>query len=101
MVTTVSFIRGAAFVGKGAVFGGSCFTVSQVEQLLARDKVGVDVAVALLRRGPDVEVKEPVEAAEVKEAWDVGPLPRKMKVGLGPADIGLIIVGDMVFRKSR
>lgn len=60
MVTTVSFNR-------GAVLGGSCFTLSQLQQLLDRDESGVEVAV--FSAGPDVEVKEVEDAAE--EAADV------------------------------
>lgn len=92
MVTTVSFIR-------GAVLGGSCLMLSQLQQLLERDEAGVDVAV--FSAGPEVDVKEVEEAAEVMEAWEVGRLASNMNLGLGPADIGLMMTGDMVLRKSR
>ena len=93
-MTTVSLARGAVLGGSC----GSCFTLSQLEQLLARDEAGVDAAVFA---GPDVEVKEPVELADVTDGLEVGRLAWKTNVGLGPADMGLIITGDMLLRKSR
>jgi len=92
IVTTVSFI-------KGAVLGGSCLELSQLQQLLERDEAGVEAVV--LSVGPDVDVKEAEEAAEVIEAWEVGRLASKTNLGLGPADIGLMTTGDMVLRKSK
>lgn len=64
---------------------------------------GVDVAVLALSlsAGPDVDVKEVLEADEVTEAMDVGRLPSKRNVVLVPVDNGLMRTGDRVLRKSR
>ena len=81
------------FVG-GADIGTSSFVsfVSLRLQLL-----DLEVAGESLSTGPDVDVKEPLEADDVT---DVGR-PSKMNLVLVPVDIGLMKAGDNVLRKSK
>jgi hypothetical protein len=83
----------------GAVFGGSCFAWSQLQQLLALDEAGD--AGEFLSAGADVEVKDALEADEVTEAMEVGRLPSKTNWVLVPVGMGLMSTGDSVLRKSR
>ena len=78
----------------GADIGTSSFTslVSLRLQLLDREVAGES-----LSTGPDVDVKEPLEADDVT---DVGR-PSKTNLVLVPVDMGLMKAGDNVLRKSR
>lgn len=105
MVTVCSF---GCSLGSGAVMGGSfadswgsCLMWSQLLQLLALEVAGVDVTDLSLSAGPDVKVKEPLDADEVTEAIEVGLLPWNTNFSLVPVDIGLMRTGDRVLRKSR
>lgn len=84
---------------RGAVFGGSCFEWSQLQQLLALEEAG-DVG-EFLSAGADVDVNEPLEAEDVTEAIEVGLLPSKTNLELVPVPIGLMSTGESVLRKSR
>jgi hypothetical protein len=86
-------------LGSGAVWGGSCFAPSQLQQLLDLDVAGDDVVV--FAAGPDVDVKEALEADDVTEAIEVGRFPSKTNLELVPVDMGLMRTGDRVLRKSR
>jgi hypothetical protein len=79
------------FVG-GADIGTSSFAGSHRLQLL-----DLEVAGESLSAGPDVDVKDPLEADDVIE---VGR-PSKTNLVLVPVDIGLMKAGDNVLRKSR
>ena len=100
MVTVCSL---GTSLGSGAVLGGSCLAWSQLQQLLARDVAGEDVAVAALSllAGPDVEVNEALEALEVVDAPEAERLPSKTNLELVLVGIGLMRTGDRVLRKSR
>jgi hypothetical protein len=87
-------------LGSGAVCGGSCFAPSQVQQLLDLDVAGDEVDV-FAGAGPEVDVKEALEADDVTEAMEVGRFPSKTNLELVPVDMGLIRTGDSVLRKSR
>ena len=66
--------------------------MSERLQLLDRDVAGES-----LLPGPDVDVKEPLDADDVTE---VGR-PSKTNLVLVPVDIGLMNAGDNVLRKSK
>lgn len=84
------------FVG-GADIGTSSF-VSFVSFVSPRlQLLDLEVAGESLSAGPDVDVKEPLEADDVTE---VGR-PSKMNLVLVPVDIGLMKAGDNVLRKSK
>jgi len=78
----------------GADIGTSSFTSFESLRLQLLD---LEVAGESLSAGPDVDVKEPLEADDVTE---VGR-PSKTNLVLVPVDIGLMKAGDRVLRKSR
>lgn len=73
--------------------------LSQLQQLLDLDVAGDGAAV--FSAGPEVEVKEALEADEVTDAIEVGRLPSKTNLELVPVDMGLMRTGESVLRKSR
>lgn len=81
----------------GADLGGSCFVLSQLQQLLALEEAG---DAGDFSAGADVGVKEPLEAEGVTKGREVGR-PSKTNLVLAPVGSGLISAGDSVLRKSR
>lgn len=77
----------------GADIGGSSFECSHRLQLL-----DLEVAGDSFSAGADVDVKEALDADDVT---DVGRFPSKANFELVPDDIGLMRIGEKVFRKSR